>query len=86
MMKSEIIIVKLSFEKMLTNISINFAIESAVVKSILSVIFILKTYCLSFKIKKITAEILKCDFLCTKLLCWFKIIILSAINAILTFK
>ena len=85
-MRSETVIIKLLSEKTLTDISINFLIKSAIVESTLLVISVLKTYCLSFRAEKTAAEILKCDFSCMKLLCWFKIAVLFIINMILTFK
>ena len=67
-MKSEIIIVKSSFKEMLTDVLIDFLIESAVIKSTLSATSALKVYCLFFKAEKTAAEVLKHDFSHTRLL------------------
>ena len=86
MTESETVIVELLSEEMLINVLINFLIESAIVEFILLVTSALKIYYLFFKAEKITTEVLKCDFSHIKLLCWFKIVILSVINVILTLK
>ena len=69
MMRSETVIIESLFKKTLINVSINCMIESAVVKSILLTIFALKVYYLPFRIEKNSAEVLKYDFSCMKLLC-----------------
>ena len=86
MTESETVIVESLSEEILTDISIDCMTESAAVKSILLAVSALKMYCLSFKIRKIAAEVLKHDFSCMRLLCWFKIVLLSVINVILTFE
>ena len=68
-MRSKTVIIKLLLKKMLTNILMNFLTESAVVKFILSMTFILKMYYLSFKTEKIAVKVLKHDFSCIRLLC-----------------
>ena len=86
MIKLKTVIIKSSFKEMLTNISIDFLIKSAVIKSILLMTFALKAYYLSFKVRKTVIKVLKYNFSHMKLLCWIKIIILFAINMILIFK